>query len=92
MKKQMFIMTALVLGLSCRSFAATGSANDGFLFLLAIVGLLLIVFCLLSGVDYLKKNGKILICKAIISVKKMIVLLKDLLHRVKSVYFDPSYF
>ena len=92
MKKQIFIITALILGLSYESFAGTGGANDELKFLLFIIGFLLIILGLLTGVDYLKKNGKALIYKAITSLKKMIISLKDHLHKIKSDYFDLSYF
>lgn len=91
MKKQIFIITALILGLSYESFAGTGGANNGFKFLLVIIGFLLIILGLLTGVDYLKKNGKALIYKAITSLKKMIISLKDHLHKIKSDYFDLSF-
>ena len=92
MKKQMFIITALILGLSYGSFAGTGGANDGFDFILIIIGFLLIILGLFTGVDYLKKNGKILIYKAITTLNKMVILLKDQLHKIKSDYSDLSYF
>lgn len=92
MKKQMFIIIVLILGLSYGSFAGTGGANDGLDFLLVIIGFLLIILGLLTGVDYLKNNGKTLIYRAITSLKKMVILLKDHLHKIKSDYFDLSYF
>ncbi len=92
MKKQMFIIIALILGLSYESFAGTGGANDELEFLLVIIGFLLIILSLLTGGDYLKKNGKTLIYKAITSLKKMIISLKDHLHKIKSDYFNLSYF
>ena len=92
MKKQMFIILALILGLSYKSFAGTGGANDELEFLLAIIGFLLIILGLLTGGDYLRKNGKTLTFKAIASLKKMIISLKDHLHKIKSDYFDLSYF
>ena len=91
MKKQVFIIVVLFLGVSYDSMAGTGGAHDGFQFFLTFTGLILFILGLISGGNYLKKNGKTLICKAITSVKKMIISLKDYLHKIKSDYFDPSY-
>jgi len=92
MKKEVSMTIFLLLGLSFRSFAGTGNVNDGLEFLLVIIGILLIILGLLTGGDYLRKNGKTLIFKAIASLKKMIISLKDHLHKIKSDYFDLSYF
>lgn len=92
MKKQVFTITALILGLSYGSFAGTGGAKDEFAFSLVILSFLLIILGLLTGVDYLKKNGKTLIYKAITTLHKMVILLKDRLHKIKSDYSDLSYF
>lgn len=92
MKKEMFIIIALLLGVSFKSFAGTGNANDALELLLIIVGLLLIIVGLLNGVDYLQKNGKTMIYKAMTFLKKKITLLSDHLNIVKSDYFDRSYF
>lgn len=92
MKKETIIIIAFFLGVSYKSFAATGNAKDGFEFLLAIVGLLVIILGLLQGIDYLKKNGKTMIYKAISFLNKKITLLRNYLNKVKSNYFDISYF
>ena len=92
MKKRMFIIIALILGLSYGSFAGTGGANDGLDFFLVIIGFLLISSGLLTGVDYLIKNGKTLIYNAITVLEKMVIILKDHLHKITSDYFDLSYF
>ncbi|NQU32827.1 MAG: hypothetical protein HQ521_06295 [Bacteroidetes bacterium] len=92
MKKEMLIMIALLLGVSFKSFAGTGNANGGLEFLLVIIGLLLIILGLLNGVDYLQKNGKTMIHKAMSFLKKKITLLRNYLNKVKSDYFDVSYF
>lgn len=91
MKKGMLITTALLLGLSFKSFAGTGNAKDGFTFFLAIIGFLLLIVLLLSGVDYLQKNGKTMINKAVLFIKRRLALLVKYLHKVKSDYFDLSY-
>ena len=91
MKKEVLII-ALILGVSFKSFAGTGNANDGIEFLAIIVGLLLIILGLLNGVDYLQKNGKTMIYKALSFLKEKITLLRNYLNKVKSNYFDLSYF
>lgn len=92
MKKQIFIITALILGLSYESFAGTGGAKDEFAFFLVILGFLIIILGLLTGVDYLKKNGKTLMTDAIKTIHKMVIALKVHLHKIKSDYSDLSYF
>lgn len=88
----MLIIIALFLGVSFKSFAGTGNAYDGLEFLLVIAGLLLIIIGLLSGVDYLQKNGKKMINKTISFFKSKITLLKIYLNKVKADYSDLSYF
>ncbi len=88
MKKEMFIIIALLLGVSFKSFAGTGNANDALELLLIIIGVLLIIVGLLNGVDYLQKNGKTMIYKAMTFLKKI----RNHLNKVKSNYFDLSYF
>ena len=92
MKKEMFLITALLLGVSFKLFAGTGNANDALELLLIIIGVLLIIVGLLNGVDYLQKNGKTMIYKAMTFLKKKITLLRGNLNKVKSEYFDLSYF
>jgi len=92
MKKQVFIIIVLIVGVSFNSLAGTGGAHDGFQFFLAFIGFILFFLGLISGGNYLRKNGKSLICKTITSVKKMIISLKNYLHKIKSDYFDLSYF
>lgn len=49
---------ALLLGVSLKSYAATGNANDGLEFSLVFAGLLLIIMALLYGLDFIRKNVK----------------------------------
>lgn len=92
MKKEMYLLTALLFGVSVKSFAGTGNASDVSVFFLLIGGLLFIILGLISGIDYLRKNGKTMIRHALSFLKKRIALLRDYLHRVISDYFDLSYF
>ena len=92
MKKEMLIIITLLLGVSFKSFAGTGNTNDGLKLFLVIIGLLLIILGLLYVVDYLQKNGKTMIYKAMSFLKKKITLLRKYLNKVKFDYFDLSYF
>jgi len=92
MKKGMSILMVLLLGVSVKSYAATGNASDGLEFFLVFAGILLIILALLYGVDYLQKNGKTMISQVVSFLKKKMTLLKAYLNKVKSNHFDPSYF
>ena len=90
MKKEKLIVIALLSVLSFKSYARTGTAIDEFEFLLAIIGLLLIILGLLNGIDYMKKNGKTIIYKSISFLNEKVALLRNYINKVKSDYFDLS--
>ena len=92
MKKHIYIFISLILGLSYESFAGTGKASDELEFTLVVLGFLLLILALVTGVDYLKKNGKKLIFLFKSTLKKIITCLMDQYHKIKSGYFDMSYF
>lgn len=92
MKKQIFIIIALTVGLSFESTAATGGTTDGFVFIIAIIGFLLMLIALLSGADYLNKNGTKLLNKAMTSVKKLYTLFIDHYRKTMSDFSDLSFF
>lgn len=69
MKKKIFILGALIVGMSFNSFAGTGGANDGVLFTLVLVAFLLLIAGILSTINYFKKNG----LRKIISTTKVII-------------------
>ena len=73
MKKVMLIGLVLLSGLSFQAFAKAGIANDGFEFVLAIVGFLLLVVGFFEGIDYLIKNGKGLFNRFQAFLKKIIL-------------------
>ena len=75
MKIQLLIICTLIFGLSYETFAGTGGASDGLRFFLFVIGILMLILGLIAGGEYLNKNGKILIFKAIKWVKKIIVIL-----------------
>jgi len=58
MKKVMIIGLVLFLGLSYQASAKIGVAEGGFEFMLVIIGFLLLVAGLSSGIEYLIKNGR----------------------------------
>lgn len=84
MKKEMLLLTALILGISLKSFAGTGNAKDEFVFILSIIGFLLLVFVLLYGIDYTRKNGKTMIIRSMSFLKKEIALLRKYLNKISS--------
>ena len=92
MKKEVSMTIFLLLGLSFRSFAGTGNVNDGLEFLLVIIGLLITLLGIFSGVDYLRKNRKTIFYNAMSFLDKMISFLRNYINKVKSDYFDLSYF
>ena len=91
MKKEVSMTIFLLSGLSFRSLAASGNVNDGFEFLLVVIGLLLIIIASFSGADYLRKNGKTMIYNAMSFLNKKISFLKNYLNKLKSDYFNLSY-
>ncbi|HYQ58867.1 MAG TPA: hypothetical protein VEP89_16110 [Draconibacterium sp.] len=92
MKKEISITIVLILGLSFKSFAATGNVNDGLEFFLFIVGLLLIVLGLLDGADFCKKNGKSIIHKAKSFPNKILTLFGTYHNKLKSDYIEIADF
>jgi hypothetical protein len=77
MNKAMIIWHVLFLGLSYQAFAKAGVADGEFEFMLAIVGFLLLVTGLLTGVEYLIKNGRNLFNRFKAFLKKRILIPKN---------------
>lgn len=90
MKKEKLIVIGLLSVLPFKSYARTGTASDELEFLLAIVGLLLIILGLLNGIDYLKKNGKTIISKSISFLNQKVASLRKYINKAKSDFFDLS--
>jgi len=65
MKKILIILPALFSVSVTKTFAAFGNARDGDLFAVILIGFLLLVAGILSGIDFLRKNRKQLIEKII---------------------------
>ncbi|MCX6245377.1 MAG: hypothetical protein NTU98_11820 [Bacteroidetes bacterium] len=61
MKKEVTLVLILFAGFSSQAFAGTGSANDGLELLMVLAGFLLLVVGFFEGIDYLHKNGKVLV-------------------------------
>ena len=83
-KKKKVKVIALLSVLSFKSYARTGTASDELEFLLAIVGLLLIILGLLNGIDYMKKNGKTIIYKSISFLNKKVTLIRNYINKVNA--------
>jgi len=58
MKKVLISGIILFFGISIRTYASVGIANDGVEFTFALVGCLLVLAIALQGIDYLRKNGR----------------------------------
>jgi uncharacterized protein involved in response to NO len=58
MKKSLLILSLLAFFNIPATYAATGAAYDGMLFLLSVGGLMLIVAAIFWSVDYLRRNGR----------------------------------
>jgi hypothetical protein len=84
MRKEVFLLIFLLFGLSYHSHAGTGYADDGFNLILVLSGLLLVVVALLSGTDWLKKNGKAVTRQVVTFLSEKIDLLKEHLHEARS--------
>jgi uncharacterized membrane protein HdeD (DUF308 family) len=65
MKKILIILLAIFSVSIPKTFAAFGNARDGDLFAVILIGFLLLVAGILSGIDFLRKNRKQLIEKII---------------------------
>ena len=90
MKKEKLIIIAF-FGLSLKSYAGTGNANDQLFFIITIIGILLVLLGLISGVDYIQKNGKTMIYKAGSLLLEKLYSLRKYLNKLFSEYFDLSY-
>jgi len=92
MKTHIFVTLSFILVWTGVTIAGTGGPNDGREILLLFISFLMIVLAVLYALDYIKKNGRNLIKKASLSLKKMIVSLKNQFQKWVSKYFDLSYF
>jgi hypothetical protein len=77
MKKAMIIWFALFFGLSCQAYAKAGLADDGFEFVSAIVGFLLLVAGFIAGIDFLIKHRKDFVNRLKFFLKKKISSLRN---------------
>ena len=58
MKKNIISLLAIILLGTKATFAATGAAYDGLFFMLGIAGVLLLLYLVLTSIDFLAHNGK----------------------------------
>ncbi|MEI6456926.1 MAG: hypothetical protein WCO93_11610 [bacterium] len=64
MKKFLLLFSLLIFINIPATFAATGAAYDGALFLLSIGGILLLIAALFWSIDFLRKNGRRILSSA----------------------------
>jgi len=81
MKKEVFILAILLSGLSYKSFAEAGYANDGLEFSFIIIGMLLLVAVILTGINWTKKNSRIVIRNTFTILKQKIILIKGFFNK-----------
>jgi hypothetical protein len=72
MKKEVFLGLIFFTGLSSQAFAAAGYAKDGLEFILFLMGFFLLLAGFLEGIDYLNKNGKVLVYRTKAFIKKKV--------------------
>ncbi|PLX00358.1 MAG: hypothetical protein C0593_01060 [Marinilabiliales bacterium] len=84
MKKQIFLITGLILGVSGETLAGTGGAKDGFMFFAVVIGFLLFVWGLLAGGSFLKNNGRKTITKTTHAIKGFFNSVIDKIRKAKS--------
>lgn len=90
MKKGMFLLSFLIIGLSTQSYASKGYAYDGLAFMMVVAGALLLLAGFFSTIDFLKRRGRTLVRYTRIRVRKTITLIKGYLRRWMPGYFDLS--
>ncbi len=90
MKKMFFAITVMGLGSAMPAYAGTGSAGDGLWFMLILAGSLLLLAALLKGIDYLDKNGRLLIRFTRMKFRKAFHLLQELLTRNHPDLLSPA--
>ncbi|MCB2219083.1 MAG: hypothetical protein KQI35_01720 [Bacteroidetes bacterium] len=86
MKKSIFLSYLFFAGFSIRAFAGTGTARDEMAFIMAIAGILLLLVGLLSGIDFIQKNGKTLIRKTKVLLYKCNCTIEGYFHKDESEY------
>jgi hypothetical protein len=72
MKKKVSCGLVLFAGISTQAFAAAGYAYDGLEFILVVAGFLLVLAGFLKGIDYIGKNGKMLMQRIRVFLKKKV--------------------
>jgi len=90
MKIFKFLGVVLFTCCSLSVFAGTGNADDGFGFVVVLTGLLFLVVVVLSGIDFIKKNGMRLFTQLIYSVTEILQKLKEFRKKPKSEYVHNS--
>jgi hypothetical protein len=91
MKKMLFLMSILTIGISSESYASKGYANDGLMLMLAVAGFLLVIAAILKATNYLRKNGRSMIRTAVTWTWRKIACLRDYLKKTIARNFDFSF-
>ena len=73
MNKKAIIWSILFTGLSFQASAAAGYANDGLEFVLFLVGFLLLAAGFIEGINFLRKNWRVLAHRVKTFNKKKII-------------------
>ena len=80
----------MLVGSGNQLLAGTGSGNDAHVFVIGIIVLLLLMAGLLQGIDYLRRNGPMIIDSAKASLKRILRVLRRLSHKDSSRHHDVS--
>lgn len=80
MKTKALLASAYLVTLTSKALAKTSSANDDLELTIVVGGTLMLIAALLQGADYLKKNGRRIIRKSMI-----------IMRRARSRWSRPSY-
>lgn len=72
MKKGILCGLVLFAGPSSQAFASAGYAYDGFEFILVFAGLMFLLAGFLRGIDYLNKNGRVLLHRVKAFIRKKV--------------------
>lgn len=89
MKRNILLFTGL-FSFSKLSVAATGSANDDLYFVLAFLGFLVVVLLLITGADYLKRDGRKLLSNIQVQLHHWVADLKKLLAKPRDLKLQNS--
>ncbi|HPS63289.1 MAG TPA: hypothetical protein PLK82_09515 [Bacteroidales bacterium] len=91
MKKSAFLLTVALLGLSLPAMASKGYAADGLWLMLVIAGFLLLIAGILQGIDYLRKNGRRMVMRAVVLIRKAWTFLRHRREKTNAEHLDMAH-